>query len=397
MGNDAGQTAWQGDHSFLTFALERVELSETTLVMLGECSSKIEHIAGVPLKPDAAQDLYMIFLAKGVHGTTAIEGNTLSEEQVRQRIDHTLTLPTSQAYLGQEIDNIVKACRLIIQQTKDGEPFNVSPDAVKRLNAMVLEKLEVPPEVVPGQFRNHSVMVGDYRSPSPTYTEELIGRYCDFMMSPQWREPLGTTLVLPILKAIVGHIYFAWIHPFGDGNGRTARLIEFDSLIRSGVPAISAHLLSDHYNKTRTAYYRALSEARRDINAFIDYAVQGFVDGLREQLVTIRKYQFQTAWVNYVHDQFKGHMGSTQHRRRDVVLALTAMEKPIPTKGVRTLSQQIETEYRHLTDKTVVRDLNALEQLDLVRYEGGGYVANIERMRAFLPPKSPGSPISLPY
>ena len=45
-----------------------------------------------------------------------------------------------------------------------------------------------------------------------------------------------------ILKATLAHLYIAWIHPFGDGNGRTARLVEFMLLSRAGVPSPSAHL-----------------------------------------------------------------------------------------------------------------------------------------------------------
>ena len=61
------------------------------------------------------------------------------------------------------------------------------------------------------------------------------------------RNPAGVTIV----RAVLAHLYFVWIHPFGDGNGRTARLIEFAILVRAGVPAPCAHLLSNHYNATR--------------------------------------------------------------------------------------------------------------------------------------------------
>jgi len=82
-----------------------------------------------------------------------------------------------------------------------------------------------------------------------------------------------------------------WIHPFGDGNGRTARLVEFQILLQAGIPSPAAHLLSNHYKQTRTEYYRQLATASRsggNILPFIEYAVGGFVDGLKEQLALIR-------------------------------------------------------------------------------------------------------------
>ncbi len=57
-----------------------------------------------------------------------------------------------------------------------------------------------------------------------------------------------------VLKAIVAHLYIAWIHPFGDGNGRTARMVEFKICLSSGIAVPAGHLLSNHYNETREAY-----------------------------------------------------------------------------------------------------------------------------------------------
>src|SRR3954471_5072368 len=96
-------------HPWITFTLNTQQLPATVWLLLGEAASKIEHLAGVPLRPKTAVELNEIYLAKGVHGTTAIEGNTLSEAQVRQQIEGTLTLPRSQEYLGQEVQNVVDA------------------------------------------------------------------------------------------------------------------------------------------------------------------------------------------------------------------------------------------------------------------------------------------------
>ena len=66
----------------------------------------------------------------------------------------------------------------------------------------------------------------------------------------------------PVIQAIVAHVYIAMIHPFGDGNGRTARLIEFYILLRAGLPDMASHILSNHYNDTRQEYYRRLDQMR---------------------------------------------------------------------------------------------------------------------------------------
>ena len=104
---------YEKTHPWITFRIDLREVPYSFWMKLGECTSKIEHISRVPLVHDSADDLYKIYLAKGVQATTAIEGNTLSEEQVRQHIEGVLELPPSQEYLAQEVDNILKAINAI--------------------------------------------------------------------------------------------------------------------------------------------------------------------------------------------------------------------------------------------------------------------------------------------
>jgi len=70
-------------------------------------------------------------------------------------------------------------------------------------------------------------------------------------------------VTLGFLKAVIAHLYLVWIHPFGDGNGRTARLIEFQILLNAGVPRLRRSFSSNHYNLTRMNYYLWLDKARR--------------------------------------------------------------------------------------------------------------------------------------
>jgi hypothetical protein len=74
-------------------------------------------------------------LPKGVRATTAIGGNTLSEEQVVKRIEGELELPPSKEHLGKEIDNIVEACRSIVEDVKADRPLTVTADRDGRCRA----------------------------------------------------------------------------------------------------------------------------------------------------------------------------------------------------------------------------------------------------------------------
>src|SRR5262249_1711688 len=153
------------------------------------------------------------------------------------------------------------------------------------------------------------------------------------------------------------------IHPFGDGNGRTARIIEYHTLVACGVPRPAAHLLSNHYNQTRRDYIQQLDRAgkTRDPLPFIDYAVRGLIEGLHDQAAKIREQQLELAWRSYVYGIFAG-LGSspTTSRRRDLVLALAATKTWLTPVAIRMINPKIADAYGGKTMKTLVRDLNAL-------------------------------------
>lgn len=302
-------------HPWLDFRLDVRQLEYTSWILLGEAVSKTEHIAGVPLDPDSAKELHAVYLTKGALATTAIEGNTLTEAEVREHLEGRLQLPPSRQYLAQEIDNIVAACNDIGNAVIRGESGPITVDDIRAYNRLVLKDLPLGEDVVPGQLRTHSVMVGRYRGAPAEDCDFLLERFSDWLNGLEL--PEGLTQPYSILAAIAAHLYFVWIHPFGDGNGRTARLLEFRFLLQAGFPTPSAHLLSNFYNLTRTEYYRQLDKAGRsggEMHRFIAYAIQGLVDQLKEQLEVIRKMQWDTTWKNYVYERFG--KGSPAHLRR---------------------------------------------------------------------------------
>jgi len=71
---------YESTHPWLTFS--HTVLPDLLNLQLGEAFSKCQHLANSALQPALASRLASIYLAKGVNATTAIEGNTLSEEEV---------------------------------------------------------------------------------------------------------------------------------------------------------------------------------------------------------------------------------------------------------------------------------------------------------------------------
>ncbi|MBI3127692.1 MAG: Fic family protein [Candidatus Tectomicrobia bacterium] len=374
-------------HPWLTFQLDLRRAGQKLWVALGEAQSKCEHLAGVPLKPLYDQELHKIYLAKGILASAAIEGNTLSEKEVLDRLEGKKELPPSREYLGNEIDNIIEACNGILGDITRGEERKLSPGLVKDFNKAILKGLEVSEGVVPGEYTQHPIGVGRYRGAPPEDCEFLVERFCEWLNSPDFQAQDGYEIIHGLIKAVVAHLYLVWIHPFGDGNGRTARLLEVKFLLEAGVPSVAAHLLSNHYNQTRMEYYRQLDRASGsggDIIPFIEYAIQGFVDQLREQISFVKTQQWEISWTNYIHETLSGR-SRAEIRRRKLALALSSHVGPVPIGEIRKLSPELAEEYKDKTTKTIARDLNNLHEKNLVVREAMGYRARKETILAFLP------------
>jgi Fic family protein len=359
---------------------------------LGEAQSKCLNIAGVPLRPQTAQHLYEIYLAKGVHATTAIEGNSLSEEEVLKRVQKKgVEQPPSREYLDREIQNIINICNSLKNSIGRSDFEVLSRVQIEGFNQKILEGLPLPDEVTPGKVRRHSVLVGSYRGAPAEDCELLLDKLCTWLNEGFNSPTEKNKIAYGIIKAIVSHVYLAWIHPFGDGNGRTARIVEFYVLMSCGVPAPACQLLSNHYNQTRTEYYRQIAKTSAqgcgDLIPFIEYAVQGFIDGLLEQLKWIGHQHLMVTWENFVYSMFHGKTGTTAERQRNLVLELTSQNDPVPIGKIPEISPRSARAYATKTTKTIRRDINSILGMDppLIVSTPQGYVANVGIVSAFLP------------
>lgn len=378
-------------HPWITF---EYRLDQDRLwCLLGEAASKCQHLAGTPLQPALATDLSQVYLVKAAVATTAIEGNTLSEGEVQELLASRRRLPPSQEYLQREVENVIEGLRRIDDDARTGAPFVVTPDWIKGQNRVVLDGLDHEEHVVPGEYTSVQLFAGNYRAAPPEDVELLVDRLCAWLN--ELLRPLAEPDTAPdmrffhaFLAATLGHLYIAWIHPFGDGNGRTARLLECAILARSGVvPWVSSNLLSDHYNRTRSRYYQRLDMAsrKRDVLGFLTYSAQGYVDMLREQLGHVQTQQRKVAWINFVHEVMQAVPdGAAQKRQRTVVLVMP-LNRGIRTSEIRRLTPELAEMYAGKTEKTLTRDVNRLRELGLIRRTSGLLYSCIDKMDAFLP------------
>lgn len=382
---------YEESHPWITYnATDINDLGPKIWMLLGEARSKCEHLAGTPLRPDIAQKLYEVTLIKGAQATAAIEGNTLTQEQVEGIYRGTYEAPPSRTYQEREIRNVLDALTEIDIQVRSNQVPVISAELICDYNRKVLEGTEYEPHVVPGEIRDYSVGVGEYRGAPAEDCVYLVERLSSWLESDVFKsaDP-EIQFALVVASAVYAHLYIAWVHPFGDGNGRTARLLEFLILARCGmVPLPAAHLLSNHYNLTRAQYYRELATASRTerTDSLIGYAVQGLVDGIRDAIDQVRVQQLNVTWINYVHEVM-AQFPSTQprDRQRSLVLAMPSGQ-PVRRGDLAGLTPKLATLYATAGPRTLTRDLNRLRQAGLIRRTQHGWISNDLVIQAFLPP-----------
>ena len=401
---DLGEREYLRTHSWINFRLDLRQVDPRLWVLLGQIVGYAEFLSRTLLPPKVAAEFARRYFAKGVRATVAIEGNTLSEAEVRAHIERELELPPSKEYLGREVQNVVDAANGIVQRIQRGDAPPVTADFLADCNGRILAGLSevLGDEVEPGRVRQHSVGVGRYRGAPAEDCEHLLERL------GEWLEGLSPIAVLATksdnrvatgaLRAVLAHLYIAWIHPFGDGNGRTARLAEL-SLLARVLPFPSAQLLSNHYNDTRVAYYRELdrssqaNQRRGDPMGFLLYALQGLADGLRTQSREVTRVHHEIAWRDFVYRRFdEEEPSAAMVRCRQLLLELPPVSDPVPKAQIPTHTPRLAQSYAGLHPKTLVRDLNWLLGEGLVVHSGGSYAANQGLMQAFATPSAPGEP-----
>ena len=249
-----------------------------------------------------------------------------------------------------------------------------------------------------GTIRKKSVEVGRYLGAPANDCPRLIRAYSEWLNEsvfiPSGQEDYE--LAWHVIKAIVAHTYFAWIHPYCDGNGRLARLIEFKILLDAGVPDIAANLLSNMYNKRRSKYVRQLQDTHGEYNDgsypkeariqdFIEFALAGFRDELASQCLEIYNSQITVMWHDLIHTSFPKKLSDAQQRRKRLALDLTQprFQQLVRFGEIRELTPGVAIAYLNESDQTIRNDLNVLIEMNLIQRVETGYGPNSDIMTDF--------------
>ena len=225
------------------------------------------------------------------HHSTEIEGNRLNVAQVealyaKKKID----APDRDIY---EVKNYLNALKYIEKIVNDKKP--ITEKVILKIHKLVTDKtldIQFCGHYRPGQIYVVRKRVGMpqeilYTGPDAEQTPKLMSEFISWLKDSAKKE------INPVIVAAIAHLEIAAIHPFNDGNGRTARALATLILYERGYDFRRLFALEDYYNTDRPSYYKAINigktyDARKkDITSWLEYFVKGFKEETDEVKIKI--------------------------------------------------------------------------------------------------------------
>ena len=365
-------------------------ISPRTRFQLGQCDALISAIRSTPVHPDDQRRLLDAALARGAAATTAIEGGRLDETEVGALMAGRGNARASPARDPRvtEVMNVVAAARTLLDEAAAGTASPVDPGQLLRIHGMIGADLGDRLDAEPGSFRTGTAR-GRYTAPSAGDVPGLVDGVFEWLGREFPRSGPDGEFGQVVIRALVTHVYVLWIRPFGDGNGRAARLMETHILAAGGAPAAASQLLTGFYHDTRSEYFRQLEQSSRDrsLTSFIAYAVEGLRDGLARLHDAVAEASFRTAWRNFV----RSRLADLGLRKRSVLERRTGLALAMPLEGsfgideIARLDAGTARLYEGLSRRTLRRDLRFLVGTGLLTGPDEEYAANTGLLRVAAP------------
>lgn len=230
-------------------------LSENLHKRIEEKKKKLDSLR--PLAPALVERLREQALIEWTYHSNAIEGNTLSLRETQLVLEQGLTIKGKSLKEHLEAVNHKEAI-FYLEELVNKKKFPIEGSLIKKLHALILKGID---EENAGQYRQIQVEITGSKFVPPS-SLQIPGLMTDF---ERWLKDKKNRKNLVDFAALA-HFKLVHIHPFVDGNGRTARLLMNLILMADGYPPTII------LNTDRGKYYRTLDQAHEgNLQPFVDF------------------------------------------------------------------------------------------------------------------------------
>lgn len=334
----------------------------------------IDHfIKDAPSYPGSTDSIIRSEMISAIGATLSIEGTTLDKEEIEQsfgKIDRQEVLTRKE----QEVMNSRDVYRFIMNFVKDNADNIVySEQLIRQIHKEFTKDMKYVSNI-PGEYRNNFVATfGVPRKESLCRTtDEIEGAMNGFV---QWLNNINTEDYLgksPFTRAMMAHYYLTEIHPFGDGNGRTARALEALILYAHGVNYYCFWSLANFWSANRDMYLTQLHNIRETLDPceFVLWGLQGYrdeIERVKEKVLTKVKRLMIRDYAQYLL-RSKRDQKIKINQRITHVLDILILRDPIELKKFMNLPEILGL-YGPKSSSTRTRDIAKMLAANLIKLE----------------------------
>ncbi len=322
-------------------------------------------LTGIPYQRSWADELQKIQLKREVAGTSRIEGAEFTERELEAAMRETAQQLETRSQ--RQAAAAVATYRWLAGLPAD-RPVDVA--LVMEVHRRMVTGCD-DDHCPPGRMRerDQNVTFG-----APRHRGCEGGQGCEEAMQ-KLTAAAGTVFRGhdPLIQALALHYHFAAIHPFLDGNGRTARALEALMLQRTGLRDTLFIAMSNYYYEHKVGYLNALhesGEAGHELTAFLKFALRGIESQCRRLFAEIKLQVSKALFRNTVTDLF-GRL-QTQRKRAISERQVRLLNLLLDVDDI-TLAELAKRTVHYYTVKepwkALIRDLNYLIDLKAIRAE----------------------------
>lgn len=332
---------------------------------LTNAKATIISLTSMPIQRNWAEEMQYLQLKREVAGTSRIEGADFTEKEFEAAIKETpeklVTRSQRQAAAA------IKTYRWIADLP---EEQSIDSKLIKKIHCLIVIDAD-DDHCLPGELRNkdQNVTFGTPRHRGATGGAECRKAFNDLCHSLKHEYNKHD----PLIQALALHYHLAAMHPFLDGNGRTARALEALMLQKIGLKDVLFISMSNYYYEEKTDYLGALAEVRtnnHNLTPFFLFGLKGIELQCNKLLNEININVSKALFRNVMYDLFN-RLRTTRKRviaeRQIRILKLLLTEEHTYSE----IKDKLLHLYGNLQNpiKALVRDINYLLNLGAIYYQ----------------------------
>lgn len=347
--------------------IPKYTITNKILRNIGTVEAAREIIMNAPLVPAWEAKFRKEAMERTVHHGTHLEGNALSEDEVKDVLDGQEVIARDRDI--QEVINYRNVLKFLdAVQTQIGPSLNYSftIETILEIHRLTTEK--ILPSGLTGQFRARQVVIRNTKTGQISYTPPpaieipyLVEDLVNWINSDECKQ------MHPVLKAGVIHYELARIHPFVDGNGRVARSVATLVMFLDGYDIRKFFSLEEYFDENPMDYYVTLQAVsnqlvldthERDITPWLEYFVEGVAIELNRVKEKVQRISVDARVKDKLGEQVM------LNERQMAIMEFLHRHKSMQNKDFRKI-------FPNFSDDTVLREMKFLKKKGLIKKMGG--------------------------